>query len=234
MIPFDPVTIGTMAILASANPASLCKMPQPTQINVIPRSEPVKYDYSQTLDQLQAKQIDTINPYGFDTQSHTAGYMQGSVSLLSEVKLGQQYFPRYNVYCLWYDTVTLKIEIDPTIVIAKEKTQNKCEFNAIKEHELKHVKVDRQIVNKYSGTMGRIVYDGLKSRGFLVGPIPAKNVREVAARMQQTVGQLLDLEKQKMSIERIELQQGVDSLEEYQRVNTLCDGTTGASRSRRR
>ncbi len=234
MIPFDPATIGTLLTLAAADPSTLCKMPKPTAINVVPRSEPVKYDYSRTLDQIQSQQIDTVNPYGFDTQSHTAGFMKGSVGMKHEVKLGNSFLKRYNAYCLWYDSVTLTIEIDPTIVIAKEKTQDKCEFNAIKTHELKHVTVDRQIVNKYSKTMGQKIYDGLKSRGFMVGPIPAKNAQEVATRMQQTIGQLIDLEYQKMGIERAERQGEVDSLEEYERVSAQCDPVAGAARSKRR
>ena len=232
---FDPLTLAAAMTLASANVSQLCQMPAPTQINVVPRAEPVKYDYSQPRAMLQAQKIDTVNPYGYNTTSHTTGYMQGSIQLKHSVEMGHKFLPRYNAYCIWYKTVNLNIEVDPTIVIAKEETEDKCRLNAVRDHELKHVNVDREIVNKYGRTMGQKVYDGLKSRGFMAGPIPAAQAEAVIARMQTTIGQLIDLEYQKMQIERQERQQGVDSLEEYERVNNVCKDskTTAASRSRR-
>jgi hypothetical protein len=236
MIAFDPLTIGTLLTLASAGQSQLCQMPKPTEINVIPRSAPVKYELNRTMADIQSEHIDTVNPYSHDTQSHTAGFMKGSIGMSHEVQLDTKFLPRYNAYCIWFETVDLKIEIDPTLFIAKEKAQDPCEYRVIKEHELKHVTVDRQIVNKYSATMGRKIYDGLKTRGFMVGPVRAENAQKTITRMQKIIGQLISLEKQKMNIERQERQQAVDSLEEYERVNAACDknSVTSATRSRRR
>ena len=234
-MPIDPLTLTAAFVLAKADLSGLCQMPKPTQINVIPKTEPVKYDYSKTRAMLQAQKIDTVNPYGYGVESHTTGYMEGSVHLKHSVELEHKFIPKYNAYCIWYKTVDLSLEIDPTIVISREEAEDKCRLKAVRDHELKHVMVDRQIVNKYSQTIGKKVYDGLESRGFMVGPIPAKNVEAVVARMQGTIGQLIDLEYQKMQIERRERQQAVDSLEEYERVNAMCrdSKTTSASRRRR-
>ena len=134
--------------------------------------------------------------------------------------------------CIWYDKIDLKIEISPEIVIAKEVAEDPCRYKVTKEHELKHVMVDRKIVNKYAKTMGQKLFDGLKSRGFMVGPVKAERAQAVAQRMQETVGQLIEWEYKKMEIERAEKQQAVDSLEEYERVGNACKGTA-ASRQRR-
>lgn len=221
MLPFDPITLGTMAILVSGN-NQLCQIPKPAQINVVPKSAPLKYDTSQSMAQLQQHDIDTINPYGFGTSSHTNGFMRGQIAMKSAVELDYKFLERYNAACIWYEEITLTIEITPEIVIASEVAADKCKFEAVKEHELKHVTVDREIVNKYARTMGQKIFDGLKQRGFIAGPVPANRAQETAARMQETVMQLVELEQKKMEIERAERQQAVDSLEEYQRVSALC------------
>ncbi|NCT40953.1 MAG: hypothetical protein GW778_04750 [Alphaproteobacteria bacterium] len=230
----EPIAALGLLTLASSNPSTICKMPGPAQIRVMPKTAPVKYDLTQTREQLQAYTIDTVSPYGFDTNSHTDGFMRGRIGMRPIVKLNYEYVYNNKAVCIWYENVELRIEIDPEIVIAKEVAEDPCQFKAVKEHELKHVMVDRKIVNKYAKTMGKKVHDGLKSRGFLVGPVPAKDAQNVINRMQQTVGQLVELEYKKMNIERAELQQGVDSLEEYQRVSAICEGEISASRGRNR
>ena len=229
---FDPATVMGILTLAAADP-SICKMPEPTQINVVPRTAPVKYDTRQTLDQIQSQAIDTINPYGFDSKSHTTGYMKGSIEMRQQVMISHQMVLRNKGACVWYSEINLDISIDPTIVIANEVTKDRCKYNAVKEHELKHVMVDRKIVNKYAKSMGRKVYDGLQARGFMVGPVKPEDVKAITARMQKTVAQLVELESKKMEIERAEAQQAIDSLEEYKRVSAACPQSRGVYGSRR-
>ena len=209
--------------LASTDPSAVCKLPRPTQINVIPKTKEVHYDTSQTLAQIQQADVDTINPYGFGTKSHTNGYMKGGVGVKQNVKIGHQQIWNGKAVCVWYDRIDITIEIDPTIVIASELKKDRCKFNAVKEHELKHVMVDRKVVNKYAKTMGKKIYDGLNSRGFITGPVRAEYTKEIVKRMQDTAWQLIDIEQQKMQLERAERQQAVDTIEEYERVNSLCD-----------
>jgi len=219
---FDPSTLGTLLTLASFDPSALCYMPQPAKINVNPRTKTVTYDTSQTLAEIQQYDIDTINPYGFNANTHTNGFMRGQINMKPHVKLNYRNVMRNQGVCLWYETINLDISIEPTIVIAKEIAADPCRYNAVKNHELKHVMVDRKIVNKYAKSMGQKIYDGLKSRGFNVGPVAPKDANEIAKRMHETVGQIIELEFRKLEIERAEQQQAVDSLEEYERVRAEC------------
>ncbi|MFK7840097.1 MAG: hypothetical protein AB8B83_07170 [Bdellovibrionales bacterium] len=230
---FDPLVALGLLTLASTDPSSICQLPKPVEIKVLPKTEPVKYDFTQTRAELQKYDIDTINPYGFDANSHTNGFMRGLIKMQPFVKLDYKGVYNNRAVCIWYETIELNIEIRPEIVIAKEIAEDPCRFKAVKQHELKHVMVDRKIVNKYAKTMGKKVFTGLKSRGFVVGPVAVENAEAVVKRMQDTVGQLVELEYKKMGIERAEKQQEVDSLEEYEYVNSKCTGTrTNASRRR--
>ena len=218
---FDPLTALGILTLAAADP-NVCTMPQPTQINVVPRTAEVKLDTSMSKDEIQNHHVDTTNPYGYNVETHTLGYMRGRVQMSQRVKINHQMVMGNRGVCIWYESIDLDISIDPTIVLASELNKDECQFKAVYEHEMKHVMVDRKIVNKYAKSMGQKIYDGLGSRGFIVGPVKADNAQAVVDRMQKTVADILKLESQKLEIERMEKQQEIDSLEEYQRVSNLC------------
>lgn len=166
--------------------------------------------------------MDTVDPHSFNGMTVTQGFMKGGIKLEPKIEISYKTWPDYNIACVAYDKITIAVEIDPTITIAREVKADPCMGPLVKEHELKHIKVDRMMVNKYSASMGQKVYAALKERGFGVGPIPASNVKEIAARMQQTVFQIVEHESKKMDLERTELQQGVDSKAEYDRISKSC------------
>lgn len=221
---FDPVTVGSLLILAASSPQQQnpCAAPKPTEINVIPSARETKWDYSNTLAQVQGAVMDTVNPYGFTGTTITEGYMKGSIKLEPKVKLNYKSLPRYNAVCLWYERIDINIELDPTIVIPKEVYKDRCMRKAVSEHELKHVGIDRKIVNKYSKIMGRKVYEEIGKRGFSAGPLPAEQAQAAADQMQRVVFQIVEQEYKRMDLERTDLQRGLDSLEEYDRVSGQC------------
>ncbi len=199
-----------------------CPVHEPTKINIIPRTEKVKYDHSQSLKKIQNYSTDTVDPYGFHGQTITQGFMNGQIRLEHKIQYGQLTNSKYNYACVWYKDITVEIKIAPTIVIAKELYRDKCMRNSILGHELKHVRVDREIVNKYAKLMGAKLMEALKSRGFEAGPMRIERMQEVSAKMTRVVGQILELEYQKLGIERQELQREVDNINEYETVNAEC------------
>lgn len=215
----DPVTIASMVVLASG-PAA-CTAPQPAQIKVTPRTAEVQLVTTKTLGEIQVVETDTINPHSFGGVSYLQGFASGSIGIKPSVKLNYTQDKRGNV-CLYYEAINIEISIDPKIHIAKEVFADKCMGKATLEHEMKHVKVDRLIVNKYAGIMGQKVLNGLKERGFTAGPLSPEYVEQAAGRMQKTVFQLLELEYKRLELDRAEAQGAVDSAQEYDRVDALC------------
>jgi len=235
MLPFDPLTIGSLLVMASSAP-SACQIPKAAEISVVPKTQELVIDTSRSAASLQGQSIDTINPYGYNSTTHTNGFMEGQISMRSEVSLDYKQALRMNAFCLWYDKVKIEIEITPKIVIAKEVAADRCMYKAVLEHEMKHINADRIIVNKYAQTFGKKVFDGLQQRGFIAGPIAPEDTEQISNRMKKTVGQLVELEYKKMEIERSEAQQAIDNLEEYKRVQALCPdykSPVAASRSSR-
>jgi hypothetical protein len=198
-----------------------CDMARPTKINVKPTTKDVQYDFRQDLKSIQKVKIDTINPYGHHHKSFTQGFMKGAIKMEPTVSLDYKH-SSFSGTCLWYDEITIKIEIDPTIVIAREVARDRCMKAAVMEHEMKHVMADRKLVNKYAKIMGEKLHDELKKRGFVVGPVPSNEAQDTAKKMQDLVFQILEHQYKKMDLERHEVQNAIDNLEEYERVNALC------------
>ncbi len=220
MLGVDPLTFSTLLVLAGTK--LTCPSHEPTKINIIPRTEEVKYDYSKPLRDIQNYNLDTVDPYAFHGTTVTQALMRGQIELKMKTSFGQAEFQRFGYSCIWYKDITVELFIDPTIIIAKELYNDSCMRKALLEHELKHVRVDREIVNKYAKTMGTKIFEALKSRGFSVGPVPSDRLGEISTKMQKVVHQILDLEYKKLGIERAERQRAVDSLGEYESVDDKC------------
>lgn len=233
MLSIDPLTISSLIILAAGSGAPRCALPEPTEINVIPKTSRVEREYSMNLAQLQGVETDTLDPYSFHGTSITNGYATSPVTIVPKVTMKSQYFPQWNAVCLWYDTIDINIDIAPKITIAKEITEDKCKHKAVFAHEMKHVRVTREVINKYARSMGTKVHKALQERGFIAGPIPAANAQEIQKRMSDTVQQIIEFEFKKFELEHQERQQAVDSLAEYERVNAQCPhfDYTGALKS---
>lgn len=221
MLPLDPLTASTLLVLAAAEPAACPAIPQ-SKLNIVPSTAELKFDTDQTLAELQNYSMDTVDPYGFHGMSVTQAFMKGSIIPGYRIKIGHMYSKKYDAYCLWYEDITVNIDIDPTIVIAKELYADNCMRKAIIGHESKHVKVDRIIVNEYAKTIGQKLYDELSARGFSAGPVPAEYAEDTIKRMQRVVSQILDHEFKKMELDRMDRQRAVDSLEEYKSVDAKC------------
>lgn len=220
-LPIDPLTLGTLSILAAGSP--VCKPDKPTQINIVPKTANVAYDTRQSMAQVQTAQVDTINPYGFGGTSHTYGYMSGEIESSISVKLDHKPLDKMGAnHCIWYKEITVNIGITPTIVIPREVARDPCMKRAVNRHELKHVMADRKIVNKYAGIIGKKLYKELESRGFSVAPVYHENAQAVATRMQETAQQIASFEFEKMGLERREVQQAIDSKAEYDAVSNAC------------
>lgn len=220
---FDPLTAATLVVLADTRQQqNICRQPKPTQIEVIPRERTLRYDYSKTLSDIQNMGTDTIDPLSFNGVSIAQGYTASTIKIQPKVKLDSLGYKAYGAACIWYDTITIELQIDPVITIAREVDADPCMREAVNNHEMKHVRALRKVVNKYADIIGREVHDALKERGFMAGPVPIENAQTVADRMYKTVYQVIDFEYKKLEIEHIEAQSKIDSRQEYEYIGNLC------------
>jgi hypothetical protein len=212
---------GTVLMTTPVAMPGTCRMTKPPVININPVTAPIQYDRSQTSAQLSAMQSGTISPYGLDVDQATGGLRQDQPMMKYEIKYHILSDPNSGTFCMSYGQIDVDIRLQPKIYIAKEYDSGQCGKEVI-EHEKKHVRVDRHVINKYARAMGIAVQKAVNSAG-VVGPFPNSQVQSIRADMQSHIDSALNSIKLLMINEMNQYQQQVDSLEEYERVSKFCE-----------
>ena len=191
------------------------------KVNIIWGSEPIQYDFSKSQSQMDRIDNDTVNPYDRDTKTHVGGLMQGGIAIKSQVQVATLTYPRSKQICQWLDKMDVNININPKILIASDHKKGSCRHNAILNHEMKHIFVDREIVRKYVPLIKRELEQAAIKVG-IVGPKDARNAKLFQDKITDYMDGRLKIITTKMYSERSQNQQGIDSLVEYNRVSAEC------------
>lgn len=198
-----------------------CTRQPPPPVRVIPSIGQIKQNHSLSQRDLTKMEIDTENPYG-GRRTHVGGLMSGEIRVEHKVGFVQEVYEQIGQVCVHFDAITVNMEINPTIYIASEHKAGSCRYNAIYEHEEKHVEADRIVVNKYARRIGEALSFALNKYGSTYGPFPAHRVAESQQRLQAYIDGIVKAEVDAMNAERLVVQQAIDSLEEYERVRRMC------------
>lgn len=198
-----------------------CKPNKAPSINVRTSTDNISYDFSLSEKQLNKFNISTVNPYGKDVISDVGGLMKGGIETTQQMSFGTLTNSRTNQVCFWYDTIEVTLHIRPTIFVASDFPKGTCMHNSILGHEHKHVIVDREIVNKYAALIGQAIRKEV-SRNSIFGPFSANQSKAMLSQIKTNMQASLKIYTTQMSAERKARQQAVDSLSEYERVNSSC------------
>jgi len=207
--------------VSTASPIQ-CPVQKSARVDVRWRSEPVKYDVSKSHAELGQGQIDSDNPYGAGVATDVGGLMTGKIKYKSGIEVSTLQFPSAKVTCLWIEKVVVDLIIDPTIQIAAEKVPGSCEYNAILEHEQKHVTTDRQVVKDHVERIRVATGQAVQKVG-VVGPKPNSTIEGFKGKMSDYVQEALKTSIEAMYKDRVARQQALDTKEEYDRVDDLCE-----------
>lgn len=184
-------------------------------------TEDIKFNHTRSSGQLNNYDIDTKSPYARHVKTDVGGLMSGEIAIKSNFNFSLLRYPSSKQTCIWFDHIDIKITIDPTIYIANDHKRGSCRYQSIKHHEMKHIYVDRKLVQKYTQKIKYRVQKAVAKVG-VVGPRPDHDVARVQKKMQTYLEEALAPVITAMYEERRELQQDVDSIEEYERVKGQC------------
>ena len=220
---FFTLLLWTLPLSVQAQ-AVQCDAQKLGEIKVSWTTKEIKYNHTRTSTQLNHYDIDTQSPYAKHVKTDVGGLMSGEIEVKSGFNFSLLRYPTQQRNCIWFDSMHIQIEVDPTIYIAREHKPGTCRYAAIKEHELKHVHVDRQLVQKYTRQIQERARAAVRKVG-VIGPRPDNDVKRVQAKMQKYIEDALAPVFETMYAEREKRQQDVDSYHEYERVRKLCPET---------
>lgn len=198
----------------------VCVVRRAPVISVTPESREIRFDMSQTTAQLTALQSDTVSPYAPGTVTVTDGIRRDRPVTSIKITQNVEQDPVRSIFCMTYNTIEVNIKLQPVIYIAREVAPGPCR-NAVIEHEKKHVRVDREIVNDFSQRIGYAVQAAVNEIG-AVGPLNMGGEKNAQKAMNEHISNAVKSLELPMFTEMRRRQAEVDSLQEYERVNRIC------------
>lgn len=216
---FD-ILVASMAFHLVSQKPVVCSVPNPPKINIKPMTDEIQYDFSRSMDELGQQRTDTVNPYSPNVDTATGGLRKDQPEMRLNVKMGTRQYPSLGVFCVWYEEIDFEIQLKPEIYVAKEFNYRPCR-QAILDHELKHVTVDRKVINKYARVMGEAIRDAVNEVGAL-GPYNLHNIKTIEQQMMDHVQSAIGSKQILLEREMRQLQAQVDSLQEYEAVSKYC------------
>lgn len=214
--------VGVMGVpVARAGDMTFCQIDKPATIRVALVAPTPRSDFSKNMAQLEKFHIDTVNPYGAKVDSHVGGLTSGSIKVEQKMRISGA--TQSGKTCLWPDHIDVIMRLDQIVYIASEYKQGTCMNASVWEHEHKHVRVDREIINKYRPIFERQVQAAVAKMG-VTGPFNTASQQTYQDQMMSRVSAAVSVVTKQMESERNKRQQDVDTLEEYERVSQVCRG----------
>lgn len=109
---------------------------------------------------------------------------------------------------------------DVTLYVAREIPRNTCGFDEVYRHELKHIEVNRSLLQAYAPLVSERLREHLRLNGVIRQENPDYAVSQLRARLKDIVEKTM----QDIDRENTERQSAVDSREEYERISNACGG----------
>ncbi|MBU0859178.1 MAG: hypothetical protein KJ667_04515, partial [Alphaproteobacteria bacterium] len=151
------------------------------------------------------------------------GMMLGEVALYHDVAFETATHKKTRQSCVWATQVDVRLTLDPVIYVAQDLQQKDCWHREIYRHELLHLEADRVLLEKYRGQ----ITDGLNMvfatpANYMTGPVKNRATDDTREKMRESMTLPLGVMFDKMMRERGQVQQAVDTPEEYARVASIC------------
>lgn len=201
-----------------------CHAKRPPKINVLPVKSRIKYDFTKSKQDLNARDVDTISPYGPQHTVNVSGLMSGAIQLKSNVSFMHETYKFLGRGCVFLGGVEVEIHLEPTIYIASDFPQGSCMHNAVLAHEFKHVEADQRIVNKYTNLIGLALEDAIERQGQVYGPMKIDQMEGIQIQVKNAIQRVVVEMNDELNEERRRDQQAIDNIHEYRAVGERCKG----------
>ncbi len=201
-----------------------CEMDAPPEITVRAEGIDPIVDDTKTIRELDVFKpaLTTDNPYGPKAETHIEGLMHGAIGLDGRYQFSTKTYKSLKKVCMYVSHVEVVFKLDPKVYIAREYPKGSCHYNAVLEHEKKHLMVDRLLVNRYTNITVKAINNTLKKVGFMHGPYDEAQLPALQKQIGGIIESVIAQFSENMNRERKMLQKQVDSLAEYERVDKVC------------
>jgi hypothetical protein len=198
-------------------PATAACLPNHTEIHVTENIAPPKIDFSKTAGQIKASKVGDA-PMGDYKYAEMTGITDAVISIDSEIRTTAS-GPPNGPACIWPSLISVKLSTAPVIYV--DASRGECRKSVALDHELGHVAIDRQVIDRYIP----IVRNHVALLAEAIGSVAAPSYDSLSmarGRIEDKVNALLTVIDDSLIADRAAAAAAHDSPEEYLRVSMAC------------
>jgi hypothetical protein len=197
-----------------------CQPYQEPFISVTPAVSPERYDNSLGLEQIQAMAGRPDTTYA-GMREFPVGLTAANLRLNSSFEVMTRIMPGDPMVCAQISRLEMRPGLeDTTVYLARELPQPSCGFDAVLEHESRHVATDRWLLAAYVPQLHDLLAGELRR----LGVVRASSAAVAEALLRAALNEYLGALGASIAVERERRQKQIDSPGEYQRLTATCNG----------
>jgi hypothetical protein len=206
-----------LAASCMALPAAGACPPNHTDVRVTANIVPPKIDFSRNSEQIKASKIGDA-PLGDYKYAEMTGITDAVISIDSEIRTTAS-GPPNGPACIWPSVISVKLSTAPVIYV--DAGHGECRKAVALEHEMGHVAIDQQVIDRYIP----IVRNHVALMAEAIGSVSAPSYDGLAVargRIEDKINALLTVIDDSLVADRAAAAAAHDSPEEYHRVSMAC------------
>jgi hypothetical protein len=214
---------------AESGPVGCQPGPLNPQVDVRTVQAAPNYAYDQSTSDLgsKAQAGNSYKPTGVGgPRWHTAGLTQSNIKIDPEIASRGFELPDHSLGCVYIDKIALQVVLAPTVWVANEFPLGTCMYQAVRDHELRHVNADKIVTNQHLARIRAALTEVAIGRGFF-GPLPPDQLKAATAAFISQLEGVLQRETEAFYSDEVKAQQAIDTMQEYQRLSHLCPKQMG-------
>lgn len=228
MMILAPLTLKAAGFIVLASAAPACPNVPAPRIGVEIVFEKPVINHERSIAQMRSTRMDTATPYQMRRLDHAdrGGMIENDIGIDYNVETSVvpgNTAQTVNMSCVKYDSVQVRLTLRPKIYIARDYDEESCWYRETYQHEMSHVDMDMTVMEKYKERLR----DGLAlafsgPQDGVQGPVNGKKVADLKKAMGNDLVSMTNALLSDMVRERLQQQQGVDSIENYAYIMDQC------------
>ncbi len=183
------------------------------------------------LPSLAAMARENAQNYSSTRHEVPVGLTAAKMTLESDYKIRMQENPRSGTVCAQIASFDLRFGFDDTIVyVAKEIPYPSCGYQKVLDHELRHVAIDRLLVETYTPLLPELIAQAVRD----IGSVRAASSESARQQIENAMTDYMKDLGAKLSGVRQKEQAKIDTKDEYARIGESCGGEIAELVGRRR
>lgn len=190
------------------------------KITITKSESEAKLDNTQTVEQISKNKIDTISPYDKSLETEIGGLTISHNFAMPKFELLIQGTTTSDNVCITLKEIKMELRMDQTVLIPSKYKKGSCMYQQVMLHEMKHTKINTAITDEYAP----LFYKRLRKAAekLPVYSVKKQSMDEMNKKIAEYLKNAVETLFNKMQQEKLQKQQNIDSLQEYERVRKAC------------